>query len=75
MVISAHVSIKQLKSFARTQLRECPVVREMIREEPDRMPAEEFVVKSRVWLQVLNKEIRAKESRGIRHLENRLVVR
>ena len=53
MVISAHVSTKPLKSFARTQLRDCPLVRDTILEEPHRMPAEELVVKSRVWLQVV----------------------
>ena len=72
--MGTHVSTKPLKRFARKQLRDCPLVREMILEEPDRISAEDFVVKSRVWLQVLNKELGATSS-GIGHLENRPVVR
>lgn len=47
----------------------------MILEEPDAISAQEFVVKTKVWLQVLRREIQENDSRGVRHPEDRLVPR
>lgn len=65
----------QLKNFAKAHLRGCPFLHELILEEPDAMSAQEFVVKTKVWLQVLRKEIHASESRGFRHPKDRPLVR
>ena len=56
--LSYEVISEPLKKFAKKELRDCPITREIILEEPDRIPVEEFVTKSLIWLRLLEKEIR-----------------
>jgi hypothetical protein len=69
------IAITALKDFARRHLVPCPLLRQMLLEEPEHMDAVEFVIKAKVWLRLLGQEQDGKESGHIRHLHNCLVVR
>ena len=73
--MDTHVAIGPLKSFSKSQLKDCPLLRQMILEEADEMSNEEFVMKAKVWLRLLQTELEAKDSGPVGLLHNRLVVR
>lgn len=60
------VILKPLKTFARIELKDCPIIRSIILEGPETITAEEFIVKSKLWLQVLGKDIELKTSGQLR---------
>jgi hypothetical protein len=47
------VQLAPVKEFARRRLSAYPITRRIILQEPDEMPAPEFVAKCRLWLQLL----------------------
>jgi len=52
------LGIRPIKDFANRSLAECPITRELLLREPERMAAEEFALKATLWLQVLREELR-----------------
>lgn len=56
------VFFRPVKAFAKRVLRNCPLTEGIIAAEPDDMPVEEFILKAKIWLQVLAKELQTKES-------------
>lgn len=74
-LIDTKVDTRALKDFANREFRDYPLVRKIILQEPDQMPTQEFVIKSKIWLQLLAEERQIEDSRGIRLLHNRLIVR
>ena len=69
------IALNEFKSFVRRELGRYPIIRQLILEEPDNLHAQEFVVRCKVWLQVLEKEIEASESPIPSPLDDRPVVR
>ena len=50
------VSTRSLKVFVRQRCSACPILRRLLLEEPDELPAQEFIVKCEMWLRVLAEE-------------------
>lgn len=73
-VVDTRVNTRTLKEFANRAFGNYPLVRQIILQDPDQMPALEFVIKSKIWLRLLAEE-RVQNSRDILPLNNRLVVR
>lgn len=73
--MACKVNTKPLKEFVASHLREYPLVRQLILQEPDHMTAQEFVIKSKMWLRLLSEEKKISISGDIGLLHNRLVVR
>ena len=66
------VSIVELKRFAARDLRDYPVLRNLILQEPDQIEASEFAVKVGLWLQVVAEERWL--SHGVTSRQDRLAV-
>jgi hypothetical protein len=58
--------LEALKLFAKKQLREYPITREFILEEPTEMTTEHFLSNIRTWLRLLEKEIHQKDQASFR---------
>jgi hypothetical protein len=54
-IFNGVISIKPLKTFACEDLPAGSVLRELILEEPERLPVLEFVIKVKVWLRLLRR--------------------
>jgi len=54
--MSKVIDIRPLKGFARKHLEGYPIVRELILSDNDRLPVEEFVMKVKIWLRLLEAE-------------------
>ena len=54
---SKEVDIRKLKNFAKQYLGRYPLIYGLILEDRDKIPSEEFILKVKVWLQLLDKEI------------------
>jgi hypothetical protein len=54
------VNLGLLKEFAKRELRDYHFTRDLILAEPQAIPMQEFVAKSRFWLCLLRKEEDAK---------------
>ena len=50
------MEMESIKRFAVRELTGCPLLRQLILEEPERLEAHEFVTKCKVWLQLLREE-------------------
>ena len=50
---SKTVRMAALKNFAATDLTAFPLTREVIIKQPDELDAGEFLVRTRIWLQIL----------------------
>ena len=57
------IDLRPLKKFAKKRLNDYPITCKFILEEPEKIPVEEFVLKVKVWLQTMEKDIEIKESR------------
>jgi len=57
------IDLKPLKKFAKQGLKDYPVTCKFVLEEPEKIPVEEFILKVKVWLQTIEKDIEIKESR------------
>lgn len=49
------VDIRPLKEFARKYLEDYPALREVILNDEDWIPAEEFMIKIKIWLRLLER--------------------
>jgi len=49
------VELETLKAFAHDRLPTSSPLRDLILTEPDKLPASEFLVKSKVWLKLLER--------------------
>jgi hypothetical protein len=56
------ISLKPLKDFARKEMKEYPIIRTILLEEADSIPWVEFLLKVRIWLNLLEKDIERKSS-------------
>ena len=69
------VDVRPLKAFARRKLRGYPMLCEIILEEDEFVAAEEFIVRSKIWLRLVAKEHELRDSRGLTPPYNRFLVR
>ena len=69
------IQTTSLKVFVKRQCSNCPLLQQIILQEPDLMAADEFIIKCKVWLRVMAKEREARESQAVGLLQNRLLVR
>ena len=51
------INLKSLKKFAKKELKNYPLTSKFILEEPEKISDEEFIIKIKVWLQLLEKDI------------------
>jgi hypothetical protein len=51
------IDTRGLKKFAKKNLRNYPVLRDLIAEDKDFMEADEFIIKSKFWIDLLEKSI------------------
>ena len=56
------INIRPLKAFTKKRLKDYPIIHKFILEEPEKINVEEFILKTKVWLQLLEKDIEIKKS-------------
>lgn len=53
--MNREVDITELKKFAKEEFDSFQIMKEFILDEPDFIPIEEFILKCKIWLQLLGK--------------------
>jgi len=61
--VAVEIYVEALKKFAKRELKSYPITGKFILEEPEKMSKEEFILKVKIWLQMLEKEMEIEESR------------
>lgn len=51
------IDIRSLKNFARRYLKDYPLIHNFILEDENKLSAEEFILKIKIWLKLLEREI------------------
>ncbi|MEN3011012.1 MAG: hypothetical protein ABDI20_08665 [Candidatus Bipolaricaulaceae bacterium] len=54
--MSKEIDIRPLKRFAIAHLHDYPILQKIILEDEDKIFAEEFIVKVKIWLSLLRQE-------------------
>jgi len=72
--VSRLVNLASLKAFANEHLRDFPILRQMILQEPTELDAPEFVVKCGVWLRLAAEEEQRLGLRGATLFHDRAAV-
>lgn len=54
------LQLKSLKNFAKKKLNDYPITHDFILGEVDTIPLEEFIIKVKIWLQLLEKDLEMK---------------
>jgi len=55
------LQLKSLKNFAKKKLNDYPITHDFILGEVDTIPLEEFIIKVKIWLQLLEKDLEMKK--------------